>query len=382
VYYLLDAFALAIQHYPIHRDVIKYDAVGKKRYMDDAPLAHLQPAWRHPCLLLVHPEIGADQVAACGALEAMLDTAFPDWLRSHYAPLGAQRLPVPRHVFHVPHYLDYRRGQPQGAAQSLALLVLDGMSLADWVTIGGVWRARHPNWRFTEHLLLAQIPTITAVSRRALISGLRPADFASPLDASASEGSQWLAFWAQRDIPSSACLTLGLALDRGDPPPAIEDHRIRALCLVDDAVDELTHSAGLGAAEHQASLKLWLESSEGAYKLEQVIAGRLGRGFSVTIASDHGHVEARGMGRPSEGLTVTTKGQRARVYADRRAALSVQQGFADTILWSQDGLLPDDVFVLMPRRRSAFALVNETVVTHGGPTLDEVVVPFVEVTQV
>ena len=75
-----------------------------------------------------------------------------------------------------------------------------------------------------------------------------------------------------------------------------------------------------------------------------------------------------------------TRGKRARIYSDRRAAVNVQQGFSQTILWSQDGLLPDDVWVLMPQGRSAFATYNETVVTHGGPTLDEMVVPLVTIT--
>jgi hypothetical protein len=41
--------------------------------------------------------------------------------------------------------------------------------------------------------------------------------------------------------------------------------------------------------------------------------------------------------------------------------------------------LPDDVWVLMPQGRRAFAAFEEVVVTHGGPTLDEVVVPLVTI---
>jgi hypothetical protein len=76
---------------------------------------------------------------------------------------------------------------------------------------------------------------------------------------------------------------------------------------------------------------------------------------------------------------VDTRGKRARIYSDRHAAVNVQQGFSRTILWGQDGLLPDDVWVLVPEGRCAFATFNETVVTHGGLTLDEVVVPLVTI---
>lgn len=66
--------------------------------------------------------------------------------------------------------------------------------------------------------------------------------------------------------------------------------------------------------------------------------------------------------------------------ADRQAAANVQDAFAQTILWSQDGLLPENVWVLMPQGRQAFAPADEIVVNHGGPTLDEMVVPLVTIT--
>ena len=140
----------------------------------------------------------------------------------------------------------------------------------------------------------------------------------------------------------------------------------------------MIHDATLGAADFQASLRVWLERY--SQRLEAVVAGLLARRFTVYLSSDHGHVEARGFGRPSEGLTVDTRGARARIYSDRRAAVSVRQGFSDTVLWSGDGLLPDDVWVLMPQGRRAFATFDETVVTHGGLTLDELVVPLVTIT--
>jgi hypothetical protein len=315
------------------------------------------------------------QQAACAEVQAKLDTLFLDWLRRRYAPLGSQRLPTPHHVHHVPHAIAYQRRQ--GQAERVALLVMDGMSLADWQRIGPAWRARHTDWRFHETLVLAQVPTITAISRQALVSGLRPADFADTLADNEAEPRQWAAFWGGEGLPEDACLYVHLALEREAPPPELESARVRALCLVDGSVDDLLHRARLGAVDLQASLRLWLEAQ--SPRLEALIAGLLARGFSVTVTSDHGHVEARGMGQPSEGLTVRTRSKRARVYPDRRAALNVQQAFSQTILWGQDGLLPDGVWALMPQGRAAFAPYNETVVTHGGPTLEEVVVPLVTI---
>ena len=320
--------------------------------------------------------LSSTQQKECQRLQNKLDVAFLAWLRQRYAPLGSQRLPTPHHVHHVPHYIAYQRRQ--GCANRVALLILDCMALADWTLIGPVWRARHPDWRFEEHLLLAQVPTITAVSRQALVSGLRPADFAATLGTNRAEPGQWAAFWAGEGLLADACPHTRLDLDRDALPPEVDSARTRALCLTDSKIDSMVHDANLGATGFQASLCVWQE--EYGRRVEEVIAGLLARGFVVYLTSDHGHVEARGFGQPSEGLTVDTRGKRARIYSDYRAAVNVRQGFPETILWGQDGLLPDDVWVLMPQERNAFAIFNETVVTHGGLTLDEMVVPLVTIT--
>ncbi len=335
-------------------------------------------AWAELTALRYDPDIPLSSVQRkkYQQLQSKLDVAFLTWLRQRYAPLGSQRLPTPHHVHHVPHYIAYQRRQ--GKANRVGLLILDCLALADWILISSVWRARHPDWHFEEHLLLAQVPTITAISRQALVSGLRPADFAATLDSNRAEPGQWATFWAGEGLRADACPHIHLTLDRDEPPVEADSARTCALCLIVNKIDDMVHDATLGSRDFQASLCVWLE--EYSRQVEEVIAGLLARGFAVYLTSDHGHVEARGLGQPSEGLTVDTRGKRARIYSDWRAAVNVQQGFSETILWGQDGLLPDDVWVLMPKERSAFVTVNEIVVAHGGPTLDEMVVPLVTIT--
>lgn len=338
-------------------------------------------AWAELTTLRYNPDAPLEpaQRDAYDKLSGGIDAAFLAWLRRRYAPLGSQRLPTPHHVYHAPHYIAYQRRQ--GAADRVALLILDGMALADWTLIGPAWRARHPNWRIAKHLLLAQIPTLTAVSRQALVSGLRPADFSATLDTTRTEPKHWAAFWAREGLPADVCSYAHLALDRSEPPPESDSARTRALCLIENKIDDLVHDATLGAKDFYASLRVWLEGY--GRQVEKVIESLLARGFTVYLTSDHGHVEARGFGRPSEGLAVDTRGRRARIYSDQRAADSIQRSFSETILWSHDGLLPNGenaVWVLMPQGRSAFDTFNETTVTHGGPTLDETVVPLLTIT--
>jgi hypothetical protein len=309
----------------------------------------------------------------------VLDQRFLAWLKTHYAPLGAQRLPTPKHVHHIPHYLAYLRSL--GEIKKFALLVLDGLSLTDWWIIQAAWKKRHPEWKFQVDQLMAQIPTITSLSRYALISGLRPADFAANLDSLPTEAKKWELFWSNEGMPKAAVACKLISLDREAAPPEIDNPRVEAVCLIDDTLDKLTHNATLGAADQQSSLRLWLETNRepGSERLEKLIDHLLERNFTVFIASDHGHVEAVGFGQPSEGLLAQTRGKRARLYSDRLAAQRVQAAFLDTVLWENDGLNPTNLFALMPANRNSFYLNGGLVVTHGGVSLDEVVVPFIRI---
>src|SRR5690606_28314461 len=80
--------------------------------------------------------------------QGRLDGAFLDWLQSYYAPLAGTKLPQPHHLYHVPHYIAYQRRQLN--RQRVALLVLDGLSLADWLLIAETWRGRWREWHFSE----------------------------------------------------------------------------------------------------------------------------------------------------------------------------------------------------------------------------------------
>ena len=74
-----------------------------------------------------------------------------------------------------------------------------------------------------------------------------------------------------------------------------------------------------------------------------------------------------------------TREQRARIYQDERAARQVQADIPDTLLWINDSLLPVNWQALMPQPRQAFTTRAELVVTHGGISLEEVIVPFVKI---
>jgi hypothetical protein len=147
----------------------------------------------------------------------------------------------------------------------------------------------------------------------------------------------------------------------------------------------MLHGTTQGGADVHASLRVWLGADDleqqRSVSFERLIAELLAQGYTVTLTSDHGHVAAEGIGQPQEGVLAHSRSRRARLYGDAAAARVVREQYPATILWHDDGLLPPGTWALMPRGRGAFAPSGRTVVSHGGLTIDEMIVPFVTITE-
>ena len=323
----------------------------------------------------------ADLQVRYASVQAALNQAFQAWLQPAYGTLAGQRLPEPHHLFHIPGFL----AQRTTAGSRIALLILDGMSVAAWQQIKPIWQLRHTHWRFDERLLLAQVPTITAVSRQALISGLPPSRFASSLTHNRREAALWQEFWTARGFDARTIAYANLPGQASLPiPAALDSPYTRALCLIVRDIDDRVHSATQGMAELHASLDVWLSTLDAGRAsgwVEHLIQRLLEQGYLVALASDHGHVEASGIGIPQEGVTVESRTKRARIYDREHFARSVQAQFPHSILWHDDGLLPDDRWILMAGGQDAFASEGQWVVSHGGLSIEEMVVPLVLITR-
>ncbi len=330
----------------------------------------------------------------------MLDDSFLAWLAAQYAQLAGRALPTPHHLFHVPAKLarDLRR-DPQART---AFLILDGLSLADWLLIRPVWKSRHPDWRIKDTHILAQVPSITAVSRQALISGMRPNELTRELIERPGEEHAWKAFWQRQSLPPEASSFARLPyVVLADYPAAITSHRTRAICLISTVIDDIVHGATQGAAGVHAELTVWLNTNadkrqdegaadpgattgavqQGSAWMEGLIDLLLAEGYTVTITGDHGHVEAIGAGSPREGVLASTRSKRTRLYTSLELAQNAAARLPDTMVIDNNWLCPQGVFPIVTLRRIAFATEGERVVTHGGLTVEEMIVPLITLTR-
>ncbi|MBN2451057.1 MAG: hypothetical protein JXR77_11755 [Lentisphaeria bacterium] len=136
------------------------------------------------------------------------------------------------------------------------------------------------------------------------------------------------------------------------------------------------HGMELGAGGMQSQVRQWAESGV----LAQAVSLLMDSGFRVFITSDHGNTEATGIGSPQEGVTAETRGQRARIYSEAILRKQVKGLFPDAVEWEPIGL-PADFLPLLAPAGAAFVPQGKTVVCHGGLSVEEVIVPLVEVTE-
>ncbi len=305
-----------------------------------------------------------------------MEQAFDEWLRRRYGLLPSLvSIAAPIMVHQISAVLE--RGIRSG--ERVALLVMDGMALDHWVTLRSLLSAHGKSVECEETACFACLPTLTSVSRQAIFAGRLPASFPDTWNTTAKEAAHWQRLGGDWGLPPTAVRYAHLRLrnlPEGVDPcalvPDLDDYRTRMMAIVIPDIDELAHAAKLGMADMQHDIRLWGAAGDWT----RLIEGLLERGFTVYVTADHGSVEAEGKGQPREGVTVDQRAMRARVYGREEYLGPVLAAHPFAREWPPVGL-PEGLCVLVPEQLAAFAPPGETVVAHGGLSLEEVVVPFV-----
>ena len=307
-------------------------------------------------------------------LRTDVDRAFFTWMERRYAGLHNQPPNPPAMVHHLPRYLS--RGLSATSQSKVVLIVVDGLALDQWLVLRDVVANQRPQLRFREGTVFAWVPTITSVSRQAIFAGKPPLYFPSSIGTTGREASLWSQFWANQGLtPRMVDYVKGLGDGSLDGVhEALSRPEIRVLGLVVDKVDKIMHGMELGAAGMHNQVRQWAEEGFMARLLDILLDG----GFAVFLTSDHGNIDAEGCGRPAEGAIADLRGQRVRIYPDSNLRSRVKERFRDAVEWPAHGL-PEDYLALLAPGRRAFVREGQRIVGHGGVSLEEVVVPMVEI---
>jgi len=307
-------------------------------------------------------------------LQTQIDTAFVAWLKKRYA--GLINLPPvpPVMLHHIPRFL--ARYINDAREHKVAFILVDGLAMDQWIVLRKELAKQRPRYRFHENAVFAWIPTITSVSRQAAFAGKPPIYFPASIHTTNKEQSLWTQFWADQGLTGpAAAYARGLGDGDVDKVREILSHpQIRVAGLVVDKVDKIMHGMELGAAGMLNQVRQW--AMQGF--MSELIDTLLDQGFQILLSSDHGNIEARGCGRPAEGAVADVRGERVRVYSDDLLRAAVKERFPDAIEWPSLGL-PDDYRALLAPHRKAFIRKSETIVGHGGISIEELIVPLIQI---
>lgn len=303
-------------------------------------------------------------------LRRKINEAFLRWLRLHYADLAtvpSGTTPVMLH--RVANFLAHRLVKEK----KIALIVVDGLAMNQWCKIR---RRLKKLFLMEESQSFAWLPTLTSVSRQSIFSGKVPYEFASTIGATNAETKQWIQFWSDASnlTASEVYHERNLGSDSETPKQVVANipASVRACGLVVNSVDNIMHGETLGAANFQEQVDAWAAKGY----LQELIRELSGRGFSVYLTSDHGNLGVTGIGKLSEGCVAETRGERVRVYGDDMLRTSAAAKEPKSFAWCDAGL-PENFKALMVQGEAAFLSVGESAVSHGGPSIEEVIVPFV-----
>ncbi|HOV87753.1 MAG TPA: BREX-3 system phosphatase PglZ [Syntrophobacteraceae bacterium] len=308
------------------------------------------------------------------ALRSRIDSALTGWVVKRYASLINLPPAPPVMLHHIPRFLARSLGDDRRS--KIAFLLVDGLALDQWIALREVLGELDSKLRFRESAVFAWIPTITSVSRQAAFAGKPPIYFPTSIHTTDKEPGLWTQFWVDQGLNANE-VAYAKGLGEGDLDKVSEllsRPRLRVVGLVIDKVDRIMHGMELGAAGMHNQVRQWARQGF----MRDLFGLLYDRGFQVYLASDHGNIEAKGAGRPAEGAVADLRGERVRVYSDPRLRAQIKERFPESLEWPSVGL-PEDYLALIAPNRAAFVRAGETLVGHGGISVEELLVPLVQI---
>ena len=286
-----------------------------------------------------------------------VDKAFRAWMAQKYASLATSAdVNQPVMLHHIPDFVRRVSKKP-------AIIVIDGMSFVDWQLIKEYFS--DASWELITTAAFSFLPSVTSIARQSLFSSAIPAQNAKPFSL-ADEEKQWHSYWTKNGLREDEVF-----FGKTEMPDI--PYQVKAVGIVVNFIDDLMHRQLQGTRGMVVDIATWLKSGS----LHRLIDNLLKMGFNVFITADHGHSEAIGKGRFSKpGLLTEDASRRAVIYKDFAGAEELSKfnvaEYAGTY---------------MPKTYRYFIFANgecigdygNKYITHGGDSIEELLVPFVRI---
>ncbi len=289
-------------------------------------------------------------------LDYMIQTRFKEFILNKYSELSSYSL------YSGPVLLNRGLDYIFMNSKKPALIVMDGMSIVDWLIISETLEGISYKYNYT----YAIIPTITSISRQCLLSGKLPVELENPF----SLAHERKLFF--KKSMKNGYKEQEIKYNRGYDFEI--DYMDKCICIIINDIDDLIHSQKQGNMSMYNDVRLLASSG----KLNEMIKRLYNRGFDIYITSDHGHKETETIGNPKGmGVEVETKSKRTLVLKEFADYEGIMDEF-DMIEYPGYFLNKDFKYLLCEHDKS-FGLKGNIVLSHGGISIEEVIVPFIKV---
>ena len=246
-----------------------------------------------------------------------------------------------------------------GKGRKLALICFDGMGVAEWQVL-----RKHLHvcdFTFSEKYMFSLIPTMTKISRSAIYYGDHQSVYSLK---SPNENKQFRDFFNDRKC--------GFYREGGI---GSEDDLlgIEMVSIIYNFFDDIGHHTQLPPGEiskdlYFQNLQNYLEKS----KIKDELLLLKGLGYKLYFCSDHGCVAAQGNGNKIDKYLIEEASKRATLINKTQLA-----DFYDVDHYEVPFV--EDKVTLLAKGRTIFASNKVREISHGGITLEELIVPFVEI---
>jgi hypothetical protein len=306
-------------------------------------------------------------------LRAEINDRFQIWIQQHYDSLSSLPSAKPVMVHQVAKSMAYRRAEMQTA--KTALIVMDGMSFDQWLCIkagldlGG--------YNLHEDALFAWIPTLTSISRQSIFSAAVPFYFGQYLGSTAKEESHWKRFWEDNGLGTQEVQYLrmdGIGEIATELEKQVNLKSTSVIGIVLNVVDDIMHGMNMGSAGMHNLIRLWARQGHFSSLLKLLSD----HGFEIWITSDHGNLECEGIGNIQDGSLSETKASRVRIYQSEVLRNQAALKSDGSLVWTPKGL-PNSLYSLFAPYQASYHSIGKKIVSHGGISLEEVMVPLVKI---
>lgn len=300
-----------------------------------------------------------DKLAAQYRLEidtTWISEIFSDWIVNGFGKLSAeinQESPVL-----VSKAMEFIRDN----SDRFVIVVMDGMSEFDWYVL----KTSFAGLNYSKTSIFAMIPTVTSISRQCLLSNKFPSQLQDPWSQS-KEKNEFIEC-AKKIGYKDNQIFYGRGYDN--------DLKLSIKCaaIIINDIDDMVHGQHQDRVGMYNDVKVMVESGE----LIKMVQRYVQQGLDVYITADHGNTPCVGLGLyRGAGVETTTRSRRMLVVNSLADVENLKEKYP-LIEYPQYYLNKEQTYLICEGQAS-YDSKGDKVMSHGGITIDEVVVPFVKV---